>query len=81
MKHTTNFRLSTQAFAALSLLAKKLNISKTDIVEHAISEYCTLHTSHPLLKFAGDLSNNDSAEMIDIIYSSRKNKTIPTDYK
>ncbi len=78
MKHTSNFRLSSQAIAALSMLAEKLHMSKTDIVEHAIAEYSLHYTNHPLLKFAGTLSEKEADIMLNTIYSSRKNKDIPT---
>ena len=77
MKHTSNFRLSTQAIAALSMLAKKLHMSKTDIIEHAIAEYSAHYVQHPLLKFAGDLSEKEADSILDTIHSSRKNKDIP----
>jgi len=79
MKQPTNFRLNKQSMVVISMLAEKLGVSKTDVVERAIAHFGHHLEHHPLLAFAGTLHDNEADAMIEEIYASRQNKDIPTD--
>lgn len=74
MKQAINFRLSKHSITVLSVLAQRLELTKTEIVEKALQayfekEYVEQHS--PLMAFAGILSNDDADDMLQAIYSSR----------
>jgi hypothetical protein len=76
MKHAVNFRLSTDSIHILAILEKKLHTSKTDVIEKALQAYAKkkLTAQNSLLQFSGTLNEQEAAEMLDIIKTSRKNK-------
>lgn len=76
MKQSVNFRLSNKANTTLLLLAKKLEISKTAIIEEAIACFAkkAIHKENVLLKHAGVLNEQDADEILHAIKTSRKSK-------
>lgn len=76
MKKATNFRLSNQTTRTLSLLEKKMHLSKTTIVEKAIQFYAKkeLASQHPLLKFSGILDDDEADSMLESIREHKHNK-------
>lgn len=76
MKRAVNFRLSPQSINLLSILEKKLHTSKTDVVEQALQVYAQkkLTKQNSLLQFAGILDEEEAAEMLAIIKTSRQNR-------
>ena len=79
-KKPINFRLTHQALMILALLEKKLHTSKTAVIEKALQFYADqkLKCDNPLMQYAGMLSDKESDDMLIVIQSDRKNKTLKT---
>ena len=78
MKHAFNFRFDEKTVVALSVLQKKLHVSKTAVIEKAIHAYVKreLSSQQKLLVFAGILSSEDADAMMDVIKSEKHNKNM-----
>lgn len=77
MRQAINFRLSSQAIFALTSLAKRQHVSKTEIVERALDIYAKRDqkSTHALLKCAGTLKEKEAEDLLQTIYSDRHTKT------
>ena len=80
-KHAMNFRLSYQARTTLSLLEKKLKVTKTTLIEDALQFYAKKNLSerNSLLECVGLFSDRDAEQMLDAVKTSRRNKKLRVD--
>lgn len=78
MKKAVNFRLKPETLVLLTMLEQKLHISKTEIVQQALDFYAKkeLSNKNDILSYAGVLSEHESVQMLELIKSSKYNKTI-----
>lgn len=78
MKQMMSFRLNPQTIAALSMLEKKLNLSKTTILEQALLLFAAKELSEQsgILKYAGMINPAEADHLLNEIRSSRHNKKI-----
>lgn len=64
MRKQTNFRLSEETLDLLDALAKAQNVTKTDIIEHAVAKIDEQQKNpsmipvHPIFEYAGTLEGN-----------------------
>ena len=81
MKQAMNFRFSNQARTTLTILSKKLQVSKTALLEQALQFYAkkNLPKKNNLLECAGIMNDEDADQMLKEIRSSRRNKQIDLD--
>lgn len=81
MKQIMSFRLNPQTIATLNMLEKKLNLSKTAILEQALLLFASkeLSEQHEILKYVGIINSIEADTLLNDIQSSRRNKEIKTD--
>lgn len=78
-KTPINFRITRRTLILLRLLEDKLHTSKTNVVERALQDYANQklkRTKNTLMRFAGILSEKETDDMLSVIRSDRRNKTI-----
>ena len=81
MKQAMNFRFSSQAVTTLSILTKKLHLSKTALLEQAIQSYAkkSLPKRNSLMEYAGVLQETEAEKILLTIKSNKHSKTIRAD--
>jgi hypothetical protein len=74
-----NLVLDNKILNTISVLAKRLNTSKEEIVKKAVQNYAKkIRTKNRLMKYAGLLETEEADEILDTIYSNRRDKDIET---
>jgi predicted transcriptional regulator len=78
MKQAINFRLDEVVLKTIAGLAKDLHTSKTAIVEQSVLQFAAKvnHKKNILLQFAGTLSENDAAELLNTIQQDKSSKDV-----
>jgi hypothetical protein len=81
MKQPTNFRLDDAVITTITVLAKDLRLSKTAIIEKAVTQFADLHANkrNALLQFAGALPPDEADNMLIAIQASKANKEFDLD--
>ena len=81
MKQPINFRLNKKTAFSLKRLAKKLNLTKTEIVERAIGEFYRENNEkgNDLVEYFGVLGQKESKNILEFIKESRRNKDLNFD--
>ncbi len=70
-----NLVLDNNVLSTIAGLAERLKTSKEDIVRKAIEQYSRkLDKKNHLMSFAGSLKEEEADELLDSIYSDRRNK-------
>lgn len=74
-----NLVLDNKILNTISVLAERLNTSKEEIVKKAVQNYAKkVRTKNRLMKYAGVLETEEADEILDTIYSNRRDKRIET---
>lgn len=79
MKHPTAFRMTDNTLSIINMLSSELHISKTAVIEEAVSFYAQEKHKNKLLKYAGILSDEEANTLLETMYSSRHDKTLNDD--
>lgn len=74
-----NFRFTEHTLEMLSLLETMLHLTKTAVIEEAISTLTKekMSQKNTLMQFAGMLSTEEAETMLKTIKKNRRNKKIP----
>lgn len=79
MKKAINFRLEENIIIQLEQLSKKLDTTKTDVIEKAIELFSKQNkdkNNNDLIRFAGIINNKDADSMLSTIKNDKNIKDI-----
>lgn len=78
MRQATNFRLDESVINTITVLAKDLHTTKTNVIEEAVIHYAaSLKTKrNALLQFAGALDVNEADVMLDKLQRDKDSKDL-----
>jgi hypothetical protein len=81
MRQSANFRLDNTVITTITVLAKDLHLSKTAIIEKAVTQFAALHVNKrsELLQFAGALPPDEADNMLVAIQTGKTSKEFALD--
>jgi hypothetical protein len=75
MKVAKSFRFDTDSIQILQTLERQLQRKQTDLVEEGIRMVMEKYQYHPLQSCIGSLNEQESDELLGVVFGDRQNKS------